>query len=183
MREIVNRRWPKRLVKRMSGIGVGYASVAALEAPGDAVGNQERYVQHIAHIGRCTAVPAGPYRVQLVEMLPGVEFDFQPENAGDILCFELEAFGLDTVIAWVEQAQARRIEVGELPLCIMVLGDEAQLTPEDMWRISEELEPAGAIFHSWPDDSRGFAGAFCQLAKSIGALYSLTKAPELSTVP
>jgi hypothetical protein len=118
------------------------------------------------------------YQVHLVEITPGTSANFKPQSAADILCLDIHAFELEGAIGWVEQAQKHRIEKDELPLCIVVIGDENQLSLEDMWRVSEELEPAGAIFHTWPDNCKSFDEAFSRFGKSIASFYGRSTVPE-----
>jgi hypothetical protein len=118
------------------------------------------------------------YQVHLVEITPGTSINFEPQSAADILCLDIHAFEVEGAIGWVEQAQNYRIETDRLPLCIVVIGDENKLSLEDMWRVSEELEPAGAIFHTWPENCKSFDDAFRRFGTSISSFYGRSTIPE-----
>lgn len=108
--------------------------------------------------------------VKLVEVLPTASPTFEPQSAADILCLDIHKFGIGPAIEWVEQAQSR-IEDSELPLCIVVIGNEKDLSVKDLWRVSEEIEPAGAIFHRWPENCESFAQAFVRFGESLKSIY------------
>lgn len=114
-------------------------------------------------------VAAGPgYEVKLVHIRRGMPPGFRTECAADILCLDLQEFGLPETIAWVRAALAH--SPGDSP-CIAVLGREEELSREELWHISTELEPAGALFHAWPEGCRSFGDAFNALATEISKTY------------
>jgi len=117
-----------------------------------------------------TISSAGGREVQLVELLPAAPTTYEPRSAADILCLDIHKFSLNGTIRWVEEAQGR-IADDELPLCIVAIANEKDLSVEDLWRISEELEPAGAIFHRWPERCESFAEAFSRFGKSVTSIY------------
>lgn len=133
------------------------------------------------HVGTTMVVAQqGAHRVYLVELLPGTPVDFEPRCAADIHCFDIEKFGMDAVVGWVSEAQDRRIKTGRLPLCVVVVAEEGRLTVEELWRVSHELQPAGAIFHSWPENCASFSEAFRLLGQSIASAYDRSSALDLA---
>lgn len=126
-----------------------------------------------ASIGETMTISnADGYEVQLVELLPDAPTSFEPKSEADILCLDIHKFGIGRTIDWVEQAQGR-IADDEMPLCIVAIGNEKDLSVRDLWRVSEELEPAGAIFHRWPEGCDSFSDAFHRFGESVRAIYGL----------
>jgi hypothetical protein len=93
---------------------------------------------------------------------------------------DIAKFGMDAVVGWVSAAQDRRIKMERLPLCIVVVADEEQFTVEELWRVSDELQPAGAIFHSWPENCNSFREAFRLLGQSIASAYGRSTALDVA---
>jgi hypothetical protein len=122
----------------------------------------------------------GDHCVYLAELLPGTPVEFEPRCAADIHCLDIEKFEMDAVVGWVSAAQDRRIKMGRLPLCIVVVANEDRLTVEELWRVSEELQPAGAIFHSWPENCTSFSKAFTLLGQSIASAYDRSTALDVA---
>jgi hypothetical protein len=108
------------------------------------------------------------YEVKLIHIPPGTSPEYRPESTADILCLSLHEFSLPEAIAWVRASVAN--SQGVLP-CIAVLGSADKLSREDLWQISRELEPAGAIFHRWPERCRSFDEAFRSLGDEIAKTY------------
>lgn len=154
------REFPRDKARRLFGRTrtMGNATVRVIEPP-------------IAVIGESMTISnAEGADVLLVEVLPAASPTFEPQSAADILCLDLHKFGLGSAIHWVEQAQSR-IEDDELPLCIVAIGNEKVLSVKDLWRVSAELEPAGAIFHRWPENCESFAEAFRRFGESVKSIY------------
>lgn len=116
----------------------------------------------------------------LVELLPGTPVEFDPRCAADIHCLDLGKFGMNEVVGWVSETQDRRTKMERLPLCIVVVAEEGRLTVEELWRVSNELQPAGAIFHSWPENCTSFEEAFDRLGQSIKDAYDRSSALDVA---
>jgi len=129
---------------------------------------------------RMVVAQQGDHRVYLLELLPGTPVEFDPRCAADIHCLDIERFGMDAVVGWVSEAQDRRIKMGRLPLCIVVVAEERRLTVEELWRVSHELQPAGAVFHSWPENCASFSDAFDLLGQSIKGAYDRSSALDVA---
>lgn len=108
--------------------------------------------------------------VWLQEVLPAAPPTYKPQSAADILCLDLHKFGIAGATSWVRDAQSS-IADDQWPLCIVALGNPGDLGVKDLWRISEELEPAGAIFHRWPKNCESFADAFHRFGESVKSIY------------
>ena len=123
---------------------------------------------------------ADGYQVHLVALAKTERPTFEPQCAADILCLDLHAFGVEKAIEWVDEAQSRRVDLDLLPLCIMVIGNKNDLSAEELWRVSAELEPAGAIFHRWPENCTSFGEAFEQLGQSLSSFYGRSTLEDLA---
>jgi hypothetical protein len=133
------------------------------------------------HVGKFMPVAQQrDHRVTLVELLPGAPVDFEPRCAADIVCLDIEKFGVEGAVGWVVEVQDRRIDADKLPLCIVVLGNEQRLSLEELWHVFEELDSAGAIFHSWPENCRSFEEAFRLLGESIARSYERSAVLEIA---
>lgn len=117
-------------------------------------------------------------RINLIPVSLRLLGDIRLENAADMLCLDLHECGVDTTIREIRRfcKGYGSIGAGVAP-CIFVLGSMESLSADELWAISQQLEPAGGIFHAWPDDCRSFADAYNALAdelvNSYGALQDL----------
>ncbi|MGB7922654.1 MAG: hypothetical protein WCF57_05360 [Pyrinomonadaceae bacterium] len=108
------------------------------------------------------------YEVRLVHVRRGTPPHYRSNCVADILCLNLEEFSLPEAVAWVQAAveDAHGVRPG-----IAILGSVDKLSREELWQISRELEPAGAIFHGWPKNCHSFDEAFEILGKEIRKTY------------
>jgi hypothetical protein len=112
------------------------------------------------------------YTVELVCIPRGTSPELRPRNLADIFCLDLHEFGLRETIAWVQAAQEAAAHRDEgTSICISVLGNTDKLNADEMWQISRELLPAGAMFHPWPSGCESFDEAFVALAQEITKSY------------
>ncbi len=117
-------------------------------------------------------IAAGPgYQVELIRVSKGTDPEYRPKSLADILCLDIHEFGFEETIVWVTVAQASAQKNGGMPLSIAVLGCTEKLTTSELWRISRELEPAGAIFHAWPEACHSSEEAVKWLAEEISKSY------------
>jgi hypothetical protein len=107
--------------------------------------------------------------VNLVKISINCPIDFEPQNAADIHCIDLDLkeTSFESALAWIRETQSWRIESNRLPLCVVVICHEEALSIDELWRVSAELEPAGAIFHGWPEACTSFDEAFRLFGQSM----------------
>lgn len=142
----------------MSGAATGLAALAPSPSP--------------LHL---TVAEKNRSQVELVQVMRGAPPHFRPEGIDNIFCLELSRaqFGVQDAIRWVRAAHNdAEVRSGRMKVpCIVVLGDARTLSAEELFRLSQELVPAGAYFARWPANCNSFEAAFTALRDDIARHY------------
>lgn len=146
------------------GLAAAGATVARAEsAPRGGVGTAPQR--------RITVAEGSEGKVELIQVTRNTPPGYRAHSNADILCIDLHEFGIQETVAWINSAQAAAVAQFDGPACIAVLGDMDQLSVEELSEISRLIEPAGAIFQSWPKGCTSFAEAFDAFGKGVAKNY------------
>lgn len=125
-----------------------------------------------------TVIAEGPgYQVQTILVHPSTPPDFRPNSTADVLCLDLEEFGVSRALEWVRAAHESRRQAGETEVtpCVTALASSEwlrQLNKEDWSLVLNDLQDAGTILHEWSTDQYGtFNEAFEALRLSLSKNY------------
>lgn len=109
------------------------------------------------------------YKVDLTHISAGTSAGFARDHRADILCLDLQDFGVERAIEWVRQVQHLELEHGT-PLTIVLFGREGTLSKTDLWRISQQAELFNASFRTYAAEE-SFETAFRRYADIMSKGY------------
>lgn len=108
------------------------------------------------------------YEVQLVPVPKDAPATFQGENAADILCIDINKFGVDDAVRWVNASSAVfTFGKSKVRPVIIIMGPSDKLGSREMAAMSEKLGSKGVRFHRWPKGCDSSADAFKALGEKL----------------
>jgi hypothetical protein len=113
--------------------------------------------------------------IKLVQVMPSTPAHLYPSEADSIFCLGIGdgQFTIDESISWVRSALTKVKALSSearLPI-VVVLGNIAALTKQELTRVSTELLGVGAYFVKWPPGCASFEEAFRAFRDELAQNY------------